>query len=327
MPRLYPIFVFYLVFFCQAAFANDSAWGEDNGSIVLSKQNDISMAKERLLIAPDKINVDYLFINHSSQDITVPVTFPMPPIYQYEGQDMAPGIINFKLNVEGKPVKTQARWVVMLFDENGKDREDITQKVIHAGWTLPQLINLLQNEPYNDSRSKKLPPLPAVWFKGGLPQFYVQQHFVWQQTFPAGKEIMINHSYTPSLSGGVPTPIEYIVGDESKDNPGNECLNATARKQIEKLDNGLKNKHKENYGGLGWNQLNYILSTGANWKDSVIGDFTLRIHKISPQNVLVTCFKHPFKQIDPTTLEFTQKDFKPDENLSLTYYYDAAEGK
>lgn len=324
MPRIHSFFILSLVFFSPVTFANDSSWGEDNGYITLLKQSDISMAKERLLIAPDRINVDYLFINHSDKDITVPITFPMPPIYQYGGQDIAPGIMNFKLSVEGKPVKTQAKWVVMLFDENGKDREDITEKVIQTGWTIPQLIKRLNEELYNDNGTEKLPPLPAEWFKENLPQFYVQQHFTWQQTFPAGKEIMINHAYTPSLSGGVPTPIEYITGDGSKDNPADECLNATTLKQIKKLDNDVKNKNKENYGGLGWNQLKYILTTGANWKDGVIGDFTLRIHKNSPEDVVVTCFKHPFRQIEPTTLEFKQKNFKPDEDLSFTYYYDSS---
>lgn len=325
MPQIYSFFVLYLACFSHAAFANDTAWGEDNGSISLLKQSDISMAKERLLISPDKINVDYLFINHSRKDITVSVTFPMPPIYQYEGQDMAPGIMNFKLSVEGKPVKNQARWIVMLFDENGKDREDITEKVTHAGWTIPQLINLLKNEPYSDNSMKNLPPLPAKWFKKNSPQFYVQQHFTWQQTFPARKEVMINHSYTPSLSGGVPIPIEYIVGDGSQDNTANDCLNTATRKQIEKLDKYLKNNNKESYGGLNWEQLNYILATGANWKDGIIGDFTLRIHKKSPKDVVVTCFKHPLKQIEPMTLEFKQKNFKPDENLSVTYYYEPLE--
>lgn len=322
MPRICSLFILYLAFFSHAAFANDSAWGETNGSIVLLKQRDISMAKERLLIAPDRINVDYLFINHSNKDITVPVTFPMPPIYQYEGQDIAPGIMNFKLSVDGKPVKTQARWVVMLFDENGKDREDITDKAIHRGWSIEQLVNLLKDEPWSDNAKSNQPPLPAEWFKKDMPQFYVQQHFTWQQTFPAGKEVMINHAYTPSLSGGVPTPLEYIVGDGTKDNPANECLNTSTRKQVEKLDKYLKNKNKENYGGLGWNQLNYILSTGANWKEGVIGDFTLRIHKTSPDDVVVTCFTHPLKEVEPLTLEFKQKDFKPDEDLFLTYYYD-----
>ncbi len=55
---------------------------ETNGSIEFLQQNEISMAKERLLIASDRINVDYVFINHSAQDITVPVAFPMPAISQ-----------------------------------------------------------------------------------------------------------------------------------------------------------------------------------------------------------------------------------------------------
>ncbi|EKS0308081.1 DUF4424 family protein, partial [Salmonella enterica] len=95
------------------AYANDSAVGETNGSIEFLQQNEISMAKERLLIASDRINVDYVFINHSAQDITVPVAFPMPAISQQYMGDRTEGIANFKISVDGKPVKSESRWRVI----------------------------------------------------------------------------------------------------------------------------------------------------------------------------------------------------------------------
>lgn len=333
MSKLSLFLIFYLTLFCHSSLANDSSWGEVNGTITLLKQNDISMAKERLLIAADRINVDYLFVNHGKQDVTLPITFPMPSIYQYAGQDLSPGVMNFKLSVNGKPIKTATRWVIMRFDKNDKNVEDITAKVIQSGWTIQQLIHSLKNDEALYNREKNaLPPLPDEWFDSdGNPMFYAQQHFTWQQTFPAGKEVMINHSYTPSLSGGVPTDIQYIVGDGTKENPPEECLNNTTHKQVEALDKAIKTQHQDDMqkdddgkvmSQIGWNNLSYILSTGANWKDGVINDFTLRIHKSSPEEVVVTCFKQPLKQISPLTLEYTQKDFKPDEDIHLQFYYD-----
>lgn len=51
-----------------------------NSSLHLLAQSDIQLAKERLLIERDRINADYLFVNPTAQDITVPVVFPMPPL-------------------------------------------------------------------------------------------------------------------------------------------------------------------------------------------------------------------------------------------------------
>ncbi|MCZ8582983.1 hypothetical protein OM255_20625 [Escherichia albertii] len=43
---------FLLIAFSTATCANDTWWGENNGTIEFLQQNDISMAKERLLISP-----------------------------------------------------------------------------------------------------------------------------------------------------------------------------------------------------------------------------------------------------------------------------------
>ncbi|MCE0826483.1 DUF4424 domain-containing protein [Buttiauxella sp. A2-C2_NF] len=317
MPRLI-IMLTLLLATSANVFANDSAFGDINGSIQLLKQNDISMAKERLLIGTDRINVDYVFINHSTQDITVPVSFPMPRVVLFEPSDHSAGILNFKLSVDGKPVATESRWVVTLIDEKGNIKEDITEKVTQAGWSVEDLIKVFNTDSPVDSLPEELPPLPAQWVKDGMPQFTIQQHFVWQQRFPAQKEVVIHHSYTPSLSGGVPTTLGWILGDGTKDNPGNECLTDASRKQVQQL-----NKHSqkgEEEGQISWQELQYVLTTGANWKDSVIGDFTLRIHKDAPQDVVVPCFKYPLTQIDDTTFEFHQKDFKPAQDLEMTFY-------
>ncbi|BBW20462.1 DUF4424 family protein [Enterobacter kobei] len=300
--------------------ANDSAVGETNGSIEFLKQNEISMAKERLLIASDRINVDYVFINHSAQDITVPVAFPMPAISKDAGQDHSPGIANFKISVDGKPVNSTSRWRVMRTNENFEEVEDVTAKVLQSGWTIPQLIELLVNDsPFENNDEQGKPRLPPEWLNDGYPHIAVQQYFIWQQRFPAGKEIMIRHSYTPSFSGGVPQNLTGILGDEY----GDECLTPATRKALKQLDAGIKERNEDGSANIGWGILSYILKTGANWKDGVIGDFTLRIHKSQENEVVVPCFSYPLKQIDPLTMEFKQKNFKPDNNLDIHFYYDS----
>lgn len=318
------IFIFNLLLITSSpAFANDSAWGDINGSIQLLKQNDVSMAKERLLIGTDRINVDYVFINRSKQDITVPVSFPMPEVVLYSPVDRSAGIMNFKLSVDGKPVATESRWVVTRIDNKGNKKEDITAKVAQAGWSVEKLIAVFQSDSPVDTLPEGLLPLPAQWVIDGLPQFTIQQHFVWQQRFPAQKEVVIHHSYTPSTSGGVPTALSYIMGDEKNNLAGDECLTPTSLEQLQRLDKQLQKIEGQEEGQIGWEELRYILTTGANWKDGVIGDFTLRIHKNAPQDVVVTCFKHPMKQVDDTTLEFHQKNFQPEEDLKITFYSDA----
>lgn len=325
MANLIYLVMILLITICRPACANDSSVGESNGSIQFLKQNDISMAKERLLIDSDRINVDYVFINHSAQDVTIPVAFPMPAITKNGGEDHSPGIANFKLSVDGKPVHTQSRWRVMRIDEKGNSTEDITEKVLQNHWTIQQLVEAFQSDdPISYSDKEKESPLPSEWFVGDeLQNIAVQQYFIWQQRFPAGKEVIIHHAYTPSLSGGVPQSLKLITGDGSEYYTGDSCLTPLTRKSLQQLQNEIKHK-SESRDDIGWDSLNYILTTGANWKDGVIGDFTLRIHKQQKNEVVVPCFSYPLTQIAPLTLEFKQKNFKPTENIHLTFYYDAS---
>ncbi|HEB1530366.1 TPA: DUF4424 family protein [Escherichia albertii] len=307
---------FLLIAFSTATCANDTWWGENNGTIEFLQQNDISMAKERLLISPDRINVDYLFINHSSQDITLPMAFPMPIITKDSEIDgKSPGIGNFQLSVDGKPIATESRWIVMRTDNTGKIEEDITKQIQQTGWTPDQLIDVLQG--FNIQ-----PDMPEQWFKDKIPLFTLQQYFVWQQNFPAEKEVVIHHSYSPSLSGGLPLSTKTLPSFAP-----DKCLNHATLRKLQQLEKTLtKEKKNPDSDVIGWTRLEYILTTGANWKNGSIGDFTLRIHKPQPDDILATCFKQPLKLIDSTTYEFRQKNFKPQNDLFMTFYY-AAPGK
>ncbi|KEY57929.1 DUF4424 family protein [Serratia sp. DD3] len=315
--------VFLLLLLCGFAQANDSSWGDVNGSIKLMKQSDISMAKERLSISTERINVDYLFVNHGQQDVVLPMAFPMPEIIQNQGEDRTPGISNFKLSVNGKTVETESRWVVTLHDKQTGQTEDITEKMLQSGWEIPKLRQALRNYgsfAYGDG--KNMPHVSAELFdEDGIPRFTVRQLFLWQQAFPAGKEVIIQHSYTPSVSTGVPTGYKWTPGDGTKDNEGNKCLSRTNLEQLKKLTATIPKQNSDSdYIDVDWEQLDYILTTGANWRNGVIEDFTLRIHKNAPDDVVVTCFKHPLTQVDPLTLEFKQQNFKPENDLSITFH-------
>ncbi|AZR24526.1 DUF4424 domain-containing protein [Xanthomonas vasicola] len=99
---------------CNAAQANDSSFGDDNGTICLLYQPDINMDHEALLLSEERMQVDYVFTNHSERDLSVPVAFPMPPMYFGMADHNA--LTDFKLWADGKPVATTRKLVVLLDD-------------------------------------------------------------------------------------------------------------------------------------------------------------------------------------------------------------------
>jgi len=279
----------------QFVSANDSSFGDDNGSITLKYQPDISMDKESLYLSENNIQVDYIFTNTSQHDLDVPVAFPMPPMYF--GMSDHNEIENFKLWVNGQPQKTEHKLVVLL-----DDKVDISDKIAQLGWSADDVGTFIESEEIPQGKK----PLPAEWFdKNNQPRFTMSNYFIWQQHFPMGKPVSIRHSYTPSVTTGVPQPASYIIESYAKDT----CLDKSAQAAVKKRDSEF---------GVSWANLRYILVTANNWQGA-IKDFNLTIKKQNPTDLVSLCFDGDLKKTDALTFEFHQKNFKPSHDLNLLF--------
>lgn len=277
-----------------AAHANDSSFGDDNGTIRLLEQPDIRMSKEALFISEDEVRVDYVFINTSARELRVPIAFPMPPMYF--GQADHSELTEFALWVDGKPVRTERKLVARLGDA------DVSREWAASGWSVDELAGFVESGKLPKGRT----PLPKRWFdEDGQPRFTLSEYFTWQQRFPAGKPVSIRHRYAPSVSSGVPIPAATLIETYAK----SSCLDAAAQQGI---------RRREKAYGVGWASLRYVLLTGNNWKGP-IQDFQLTIRKREPTDLLSLCFDGDLKRIDPLTFRFQQKDFVPRQDLEVLF--------
>lgn len=123
---------------CGSAQANDSSFGDDNGTIRLLHQPDISMDKEALLLSEERVQVDYVFTNNSERALTVPIAFPMPPMYF--GMADHSELTDFKLWVDGKPIATTRKLVVLL-----DDGSDISKAFAASGWSAHDVATFTES--------------------------------------------------------------------------------------------------------------------------------------------------------------------------------------
>lgn len=282
------------------ASANDSSIGDDNTTIVFKQQPEISMDRELLSISEEQVRVDYIFTNTGTRDLTVPIAFPMPPRY-YGYQDHTE-ISNFKLWVNGHAVKTERKLVVLL-----DHKEDVTQKIVQLGWSAESLGDYFSSEFDKGSKPKKAKSLPKGWLGDSYDdsRLSINEYFIWQQVFPAGKPVSISHAYTPSVTTGVPYPAAGVI-EEWKEK---SCLDKDAQAGIRK---------REKRGGVDWAGVSYILTTGNNWQGP-IKDFTLILKKKTPADVVSLCLEGDFVKTDPLTLSFHQSNFVPKNDLTVLY--------
>lgn len=120
--------------------------------------------------------------------------------------------------------------------------------------------------------------------------------YTWQQTFPAGKTLLIEHQYMTA-----PSTSFFYAESFSR-----YCLEKDAEARIKKMG---AYQHVWYVG--------YILKTAATWKGP-IGKFRLVVDKVRKDSIVSFCAEGVHK-IGPTQFEILKKDFLPDKDIEIMF--------
>jgi len=307
-------------------WANDSTAELATGGLVLRKTTDIEMRTEDLYISADEIRVNYRFFNRASQDRTVTVAFPMPDI-SVSGLDEnialptenPENILDFATRAGGRPVETRVEQKVFAkgIDQTALLRRlgvplqpqlESTNKVLDA---LPQsqwptLIDLGLAEVQDngmDREGKK--HLQARWT--------LKTSYFWEQTFPSGKELLIEHRYKPSVGRSAVTSLASPGAEKEewyKEYLQKYCLDRYFIGAIVKA----RRIEKTDFPAFQEQRIAYILTTGANWA-APIKSFHLVIDKGDPTNLVSFC--GDAVKVTPTQFELTKNNYMPKNDLNV----------
>ncbi|MDI7861461.1 DUF4424 domain-containing protein [Rhizobiaceae bacterium n13] len=310
------------------ALANDTMAELETGGLAYVQSDEVSMEEEDLFISRDEIRVRYVFANSSDRDVTSIVAFPMPDILgEPNGMiaipDMeADNFLGFSVLQDGKPIEPTLQQRVIALGI------DMTEEVVARG--IPLL-------PYSAATSEALEKLPAEvkagWIDKGLifadrydegegmvehliPLWTLRSVYWWETTFPAGRQVRVEHSYKPSVGGTV--DVSYLedgkpTGQRYRDYVERYCIDDNmvkiARQSKAALEAG-KPHYVENW-------ISYVLTTGANWQGP-IKRFKLTVDKGRPQDYVSFCGSG-VKKVGPTTFEMTVEDFFPEKDLHILF--------
>jgi hypothetical protein len=315
--------------------------------------DDISVKSKKLVIGPKKIKVFYVFKNHTDQDITSEVSFPLPPVGKraefgydpkpdplydcYDTIDKATRLdsvgdrsqnqgikdgINLKVahqDPHGKvrPIRTYLQ--VRAIDHNNKDITDQLRQLgipISAAF-VKDTMRLSENgqglgnhpEEYKALRAKlkKLNLLDSWWDNTAT--------YVWQDTFPAKKDLHVYHSYNPLAGSSLDPSRRFAKGLHLIEGSGEPFI------KDEHDEEGWK-KFSYRFSDYSAN-VSYILSTGGPWKNGVIKDFTLVIKRGDPKSFVATNFPGTFKKNKEGDYVCHIKNYRPQqEPLRVAYLYE-----
>ena len=308
----------------RAAYANDSTAELRAGGLHLIRSDVIDMVSEELFLSTREIRVKYVYRNPSSADVTTLVAFPLPDIGWEFGEapvglpnPSSPNFVDFRTTVDGMDIPLEVEMRAVL--DSGLD---VTDRVKAAG--LPFLVTNFEawdatqaNMPL--ALAKQLRDEGVIWLDldpdtGEIaylrPAWTLKTTFHRMQTFPAGKDVVVEHVYKPVVGGSVGA--SYIYADE------NERAAIKADYCIDDAFDAALDRMKRSTGEgqmISERTLGYVLTTGANWAKP-IGSFHLTIEKDSPDQIITLCAEG-LKKIGPTRFELTRVEFTPEQDIQI----------
>ncbi len=134
------------------------------------------------------------------------------------------------------------------------------------------------------------------------------------ERFPAGQTLAVNHSYIPGAGGSVGSMIpfpEYRHTAEVKAQINKYCVDTAFLRSIDRRTA----KDKVSGAEMPERRVDYILTTGANWR-SPIGSFRLVVDKGKASNLVSFC-ETGVRQISPTQFEVRHSNWTPTSDLHV----------
>jgi len=326
-----------IAMWAAGAAANDSMARVGAAGIRLIKSEHIRMLEEVLDISTKTVSVTYRFRNESDRDLRTTVAFPMPPYRWTDGQTMWDDnqrpVSTFAAFVNGHRVKTKTITRALVGDA------DVTEELHNSGLADMAIQTFAACREELDEEEKARPVSDLTPRQKRLvrrlnrgeewcPQWTVASTLVWEQTFPAHKEVLVEHRYAPFVGSRYTAPYQkgYPYPDddlypmaEAAAGTNEACLDADTKRTIDERIEALAARG-EKMAYVTLHDVEYILGTGRNWKGP-IGRFTLKIRKESPDQLVSVCFPSEPRSADGRLLEFVRENFVPQDKL-VVYFYD-----
>lgn len=324
-------------------WANDGFGGLTATGLTFDQTEAVEMVEENLFIGIDRINVDYVFHNITDQDVTGEVIFPLPPVHVWASWESSMNLpadltkadlVDFTATVDGQPVTLSIDKIAVVEDSWSEERapsdqydslgRDVTAELERFGIPLTLDVEtirgmLLAASP-EDQAAMKAAGI-ADFYEGDVAEQYppdaygmwaIVTRYHWTQTFPAGTEVRISHTYTNRPPGGLfywshpPEDYQSYMIDQY-------CIDEATSKGLARM---LAPPEGDEYGGGGVSyNMAYVLRTANSWAGP-IRKFTLTLDKGSPDNILSLCAEG-VKKTGPTTFVIEKTDYTPDRDLEI----------
>jgi Domain of unknown function (DUF4424) len=314
---------------CGGALADDSVANLDAGGLVIEKNDQIELRVEEAYLSPRQIRVAYRFHNKGDKDLPLAVSFPLPDITGEQELVLAlpnPGAANFldfQTKVNGRPTEATLEQHAFFTPDGGQETE-ITDLL--KGLNVPLM-------PLGDATAaalKQLGPEERAKLTGAgyastegdtiTPLWTLRSKFTRQQVFPAGKDMLLQQSFTPSvgMASGIYFDKANLAGESLAQYQKKYCTDdgfLRAADLLAKRISAAKAKGGDLPDDLKARQIYFGYAFS---KESLgpVGVFDVTIDKTFPDNLVSFCADGA-KKVNSTRYELKKINYTPDRNIDV----------
>jgi hypothetical protein len=305
------------------ALANDSVAETAAGGLVLVPNDAIDMVSEDLYVSGLEVRVRYVFRNRTRAPVRVTVAFPMPDhdlAAEEEGDVAWPSGFHTRVAGRDVPMRVERRALLTGVDHTALlTRLHIPIEGRQDDGAMVRALDALAPAEQDRLAALGLIQLfsePGTLRRNAAPRWTVKEAWHWEQTFPVGRDLVVEHRYRPGVGGTVATALgspEIRASDYGRETIARYCVDDDLLATIGRI--GQRNR--DNWIPLAEVWLSYILTTGANWR-SPIGEFRLVVDKGDP-NALVSFCGQGVRRISTTQFEVRHRNWRPTRDLHVLF--------
>ena len=192
---------------------------------------------------------------------------------------------------------------------NGMTLGELSQRMMVSNGNVTGLVERLAQAGLIDPESFSAPDGQIV------PSWTVRETWYWRQTFPAGRPLRVEHSYTPGVGGTAGVPLASPDYRASQDGRRAQAEFCTDRDFLASIDRMSQRAERQQGNYPTESRIRYILTTGGNWR-APIGDFRLVVDKGRPDAIVSFCGEG-VRRISPTRFEVRHRNWRPDRDLAV----------
>ncbi|MFO1185370.1 MAG: DUF4424 family protein [Bauldia sp.] len=284
------------------------------GGLSIARNDVLEILSEEIVIAPNEVRTTYRVRNKGDKAATFLVAFPMPPLESADAEESvlvlprpaSDNFLDFQATADGKAVVPQLEQrVIALGVSRAADLQAKGLPLNPLAGSLPEKIaGLSAEERAGLHRLGLLVPDGSDWRAG----WRLETTLSWQQLFPPGKEVTLEHRYKPVVGTG-------LFGTEDLRQGYYRTRFCTDADFFRVAGGRLAAARTSDMPYLDETRVAYALGASSGWTGA-IRSFRLVVDKGDADAVVSFC-GGGIRRISANQFELTARNYVPDREINV----------